>query len=134
MWLKNLDPKQREAAEAPHSEPLLICAGAGSGKTRVIMTRVAWLMERIGIDPTTILALSFTKKACQVSVSSKIYGHVSIIEQRIIAGNERQNLQSVQYRFEIHATDIARMFSCRFCEGPPLIFLEIRRYDDQNVS
>ena len=65
-WLQNLDPTQRLAAEAPHSEPLLISAGAGSGKTRVIMTRVAWLIERIGIDPSRILALSFTRKACQV--------------------------------------------------------------------
>ncbi len=65
-WLLNLDSKQRNAVESSHSDPLLICAGAGSGKTRVIMTRVAWLINRIGVEPSTILALSFTTKACQV--------------------------------------------------------------------
>ena len=70
-WLRNLDPKQREAAQASHSQPLLICAGAGSGKTRVIMTRVAWLIQQIGVDPCAILALSFTKKACQVLLQER---------------------------------------------------------------
>ena len=65
-WLKNLDQNQRKAAESSPYEPLLICAGAGSGKTRVIMTRIAWLIERIRVDPANILALSFTKKACEV--------------------------------------------------------------------
>ena len=68
-WLSNLDYVQRSAVESSHTDPLLICAGAGSGKTRVIMTRVAWLINRIGVEPSSILALSFTTKACQVSVN-----------------------------------------------------------------
>jgi superfamily I DNA and RNA helicase len=68
VWLSNLDPAQRMAAESSPEEPLLISAGAGSGKTRVIMTRIAWLVDRIGVDPKHILALSFTRKACQVDL------------------------------------------------------------------
>ena len=62
--LDELNESQRQAVAAPE-ENLLILAGAGSGKTRVLVHRIAWLIEAENISPWSIMAVTFTNKAAR---------------------------------------------------------------------
>jgi DNA helicase-2/ATP-dependent DNA helicase PcrA len=79
-WLRALNPAQRDAVEHVHG-PILVVAGAGSGKTRVLATRIANLIETHGVAAERIFAVTFTNKAAK-----EMKDRVAVLLQRDPAG------------------------------------------------
>ena len=80
MKIEELNKEQQKAVLVS-SGPLLILAGAGSGKTRVLTTKVAYLIENLGVNPYNILAITFTNKAAK-EMSERLLGMIGEVSKQ----------------------------------------------------
>ena len=117
MNLEQLNPEQRKAVKLTGG-PILIFAGAGSGKTRVLTHKIAYLVEEVGLPAENILAVTFTNKAAdemkqrvqqllKMDVSSMSVGTFHSISARIL----RREIQLLGYTndFVIYDQDDSKM-------------------------
>jgi DNA helicase-2/ATP-dependent DNA helicase PcrA len=115
--LEELNPQQRKAVEITGG-PILIFAGAGSGKTRVLTHKIAYLVKEIGLPPDNILAVTFTNKAADemkqrvqellnMDVSSMSVGTFHSISARIL----RREINILGYNNDTETRIMSTVFS-----------------------
>ncbi len=129
LLAQHLNPAQREAVTAPDG-PLLILAGAGSGKTRVITYRIAYLIMERGVRPEQILAVTFTNKAAG-EMRKRVEQLIGPAARRVMLGT----FHSVCARFlrrEIHHIGYSPSFSI-YDEDDQLALLK-RLYVDAGIN
>ncbi len=128
-WARTLNPEQREAVAHLHG-PLLVLAGAGSGKTRVLTTRIAVLMDEHGVPPERIFAVTFTNKA-----ASEMKHRVAILLERDPAGlwiGTFHSLSARLLRRDAERIGFSRQFTI-FDEDDRLALIR-RLLEERNVS
>ena len=81
MKIDDLNKEQQEAVLQTDG-PILILAGAGSGKTRVLTTKIAYLIQDIGISPYNVLAITFTNKAAK-EMSDRLYHMIGEVSKKV---------------------------------------------------
>ncbi len=107
MNLNELNPAQRQAVEAMGG-PILIFAGAGSGKTRVLTYKIAYLIEEVGLTPEKILAVTFTNKAAQ-EMKNRVSKILTVDTQKMNVGTFH-SICARMLRFEIPRLGYTRDF------------------------
>ncbi|HUS82529.1 MAG TPA: UvrD-helicase domain-containing protein, partial [Dehalococcoidia bacterium] len=105
--LEGLNPPQREAVQTTEG-PLLILAGPGSGKTRVIAHRIAYLVAERGVDPYRVLAVTFTNKAAR-AMRDRVYGLIGERTRALTLGTFHA-VCSRMLRVDGERTGVARGF------------------------
>lgn len=95
--IKNLNPEQAEAVRHDLG-PLLILAGAGSGKTRVITHRIAWLIRVCGVRPAQILAITFTNKAAD-EMKKRVIDWIGAVAESMWIGTFHSMMARILRRF-----------------------------------
>ncbi len=104
-WARELNPQQLAAVTAPDG-PVLVLAGAGSGKTRVITYRVAYLISERRVRPQNILLATFTNKAARSMLSRA--EEVAGLAARDVAGGTFHHIANLQLRRYARAAGLRR--------------------------
>lgn len=120
-----LNPEQRRAVEHDRG-PLLILAGAGSGKTRVLTHRIAYLIEERNVSPFQILALTFTNKAAR-EMRERVDKIVSYGAQNVWVSTFHSSCVRFLRRF-IHLLGYDRNFTVYDTDDQKTLMREVCKY------
>lgn len=112
-WLDTLNPRQQEAVTHPPA-PLLVLAGPGTGKTRILTNRIAWLVRGQGARPEGILAVTFTNRAAEE------------MRERLAVGLGEEASRVWVYTFHAAAVRILRRFGSRVDIDPDFSIIDER--------